>query len=73
MGQNRDRMKIMDLYRAHPELNITQLRLGRLYAEEQKGRLKNKTEDELIVMLGNDPEQVKLDEQEMGQIRSRQE
>jgi len=66
-------MRILDLYRAHPEMQMTQLRVGRLYAEEQKGRLRDKTEQELLVMLDpSNEEQNRLDAVEMGQIRERQ-
>lgn len=66
-------MRILNLYRAHPEIKMTQLRVGRLYAEEQKGRLRDKTEKELLVMLDpSNEEQNRLDTIEMGQIRERQ-
>jgi hypothetical protein len=66
------RTRVMNIYRANTHLKVTQLRLGRLVAEEQKGRLDDKTELEIIEMMGPSPEQDKLDKQEMGQIKERQ-
>lgn len=53
---------------------VTQLRLGRIYAEEQKGRLEHLTDEEVMKLLDPDnAEQKPLDEFEMGQIQANQE
>lgn len=65
--------RVLDMSRT-VEFEVTQLRLGRLYAEEQKGRLESLTDEEVMWLLDPaNPEQKPLDEFEMGQIKARQE
>jgi hypothetical protein len=54
-------------------IEVSQLRLGRLVAEEQKGRLDNLPDGDLLQMLiPENPEQMRLDDQEMAQIKATQ-
>lgn len=65
--------RVLDMSRT-AEFEVTQLRLGRLYAEEQKGRLEGFTDEEILWLLDPaNPEQKPLDDFEMGQIRANQE
>ncbi len=66
---------VMDLVRSRQFVPaLSQLRIGRVVGEEQKGKLEGKTVDEVLALLQMDsPEQMRLDAIELGQIQSRQE
>jgi hypothetical protein len=65
-------MRVLNYYRQNPE-GITQLRLGRIIVMEQKGKLDQKSDEEIGALLDpNNEEQAQHDEKLQIEIHTRQ-
>lgn len=67
------RTRVMNVVRDHPELEVSQLRIGRIVTMEQKGHLDEKTDDDILVLLKPSPEKDALDASDKAIILSMQE